>query len=140
MMRHFAVALGFGLLPMTTLAQTAPTEAPADAQAQAPTPVDPDTTYLAARNQLGLLQYCEEQGFSGPEAVAAQEQMVGMLPEGDTAAGDAAQQAGSEGTVSLGTSELSLTDAAESQGSTAEETCQQIEAAVNEVAPTLPQG
>lgn len=132
MIRSIAIALGLTLTPAAVLAQ----------EAGAPAMQEPDTgaTYEAARNQLGILQYCQDQGFTGAEAVAAQTQLIGLLPEGDTTAGTAAEEKGAEGMVAVGEAELSLAEAAESRGNTVEVTCQQIEAAVNEVAPSLPAG
>lgn len=130
MIRHIAVVLGVTLTPLAAVAQ--PAEAP---QGAAP---DAAATYEAARNQLGILQYCQTQGFTGAEAVEAQSQLIGLIPSGDEAAGAAAQQAGSEGTVAVGETQVSLAEAAESQGSSVEATCQQIEAAVNQVAGSLP--
>lgn len=132
MIRSIAIALGLTLTPAAVLAQ----------EAGAPAMQEPDTgaTYEAARNQLGILQYCQDQGFTGAEAVAAQTQLIGLLPQGDTTAGTAAEEKGAEGMVAVGEAELSLADAAESRGNTVEVTCQQIEAAVNEVAPSLPAG
>ncbi|TNH38379.1 pore-forming ESAT-6 family protein [Paracoccus haeundaensis] len=138
MIRKIAFAMGLGLLPAAVVAQDA--AAPAqDAPAQA-APADPGTTYEAARNQLGILQYCQKQGFTGAEAVEAQGKLVGLLQGGDEAVGSAAEEKGAQGTVSVGGTEVSLADAVEERGSTVEATCQQIEAAVNEIAPTLPAG
>ena len=138
MIRKIAFAMGLGLLPAAVVAQDA--AAPAqDAPAQT-APADPGTTYEAARNQLGILQYCQEQGFTGAEAVEAQGKLVGLLQGGDEAVGSAAEEKGAQGTVSVGGTEVSLADAVEERGSTVEATCQQIEAAGNEIAPTLPAG
>ena len=138
MIRKIAFAMGLGLLPAAVVAQDA--AAPAqDAPAQT-APADPGTTYEAARTQLGILQYCQEQGFTGAEAVEAQGKLVGLLRGGDEAVGSAAEEKGAQGTVSVGGTEVSLADAVEERGSTVEATCQQIEAAVNEIAPTLPAG
>ncbi|WP_410218193.1 pore-forming ESAT-6 family protein [Paracoccus sp. (in: a-proteobacteria)] len=131
MIRHLAVALTLGLgTPVAALAQ----------EAAAPSAPDSAATYEAARNQLGILKYCQQQGFTGGEAVATQAQLVDMLPEGDEAAGATAEEKGAAGTVAIGDAELSLADASENRGSTVEATCQQIEAAVNEVAPSLQAG
>lgn len=137
MTRILAIALALGLTPAAVLAQDA---APATPEAPAATAADPAATYEAARNQLGILQFCNDQGFSGTEAVEAQAQLVALLPEGDAAAGDAAEAKGAQGTVALGETELTLAEAVEARGSTVEATCQQIEAAVNEIAPSLPAG
>lgn len=127
MIRHIAVVLALGLA-MPATAQVA--DAPADNAA----------TYEAARNQLGILKYCNQEGFTGPEAVATQSQLIGMIEAGDEEAGATAEQKGSQGTVAVGDAEVTLAQAAESRGSSVEATCQQIEAAVNEVAPGLPAG
>lgn len=127
MIRHIAVVLGLGLA------------APAAAQvAEAPT--DGAANYEAARNQLGILKYCNQEGFTGPEAVATQTQLIGMIEAGDEQAGATAEEKGTQGTVAVGEAEVSLAQAAENQGSSVEATCKQIEAAVNEVAPGLPAG
>lgn len=138
MIRKIAFAMGLGLLPAAVVAQDA--AAPAQAAPAQTAPADPGTTYEAARNQLGILQYCQEQGFTGAEAVEAQGKLVGLLQGGDEAVGSAAEEKGAQGTVSVGGTEVSLADAVEERGSTVEATCQQIEAAVNEIAPTLPAG
>ena len=129
MFRHIAFALGVALIAPAALAQT---EAPAAGA------MDAAATYEAARNQLGILKYCQTQGFAGTEAVTAQEQLVGMLPAGNAEAGAAAEEKGSQGTVSIGGTEVALADAASRQGTTVEAQCQQIEAAVKQVASQLP--
>lgn len=137
MYRHIAFALGMALTAPAAFAQTAQ-QAPAEApQGSA---IDPGQAYLAARNQLGILKHCQEQGFTGPEAVAAQEKMLGMLPGGDADAGSSAEEKGAAGTVAIGETEIALADAASQQGTTVEDQCQQIEAAVNQVASQLPEG
>ncbi|WP_022706933.1 MULTISPECIES: pore-forming ESAT-6 family protein [Paracoccus] len=132
MIRHFAVALGITLAAPAAFAQTA--------EAPQPTAEDAAANYEAARNQLGILQYCQEQGHTGPEAIETQGQLVGMLPAGDETAGQTAEDKGAEGTVAIAGQEMTLAEAAEGQGSTEAETCQQIEAAVNDIAESLPQG
>ena len=149
MIRHIVVATGLALAAPAAFAQDAPAEAPdespAQAQAQAPaaatpTAQDAAANYEAARNQLGILQYCQEEGHTGPEAVETQARLVGMLPAGDEAAGTTAEEKGAEGTVAIAGQEMTLADAAEGQGSTEADTCKQIEAAVNDIADSLPQG
>nr|WP_111300249.1 pore-forming ESAT-6 family protein [Paracoccus saliphilus] len=127
MIRHIAVVLSLGLA------------APAAAQV-AEAPADTGANYEAARNQLGILKYCNQEGFTGPEAVATQTRLIGMIEAGDEQAGAMAEQKGTEGTVAVGDAEISLAQAAESRESSVEATCQEIEAAVNEVAPGLPAG
>lgn len=138
MFRQLTLALGVTFAAGAAFAQDSgeAQEAPAPAAGA----MDTAAVYEAARNQLGILKYCQEQGFSGADAVASQEKMVGMLPEGDTAMGDAAEQKGIEGTVSGGGAEIALEEAANQQNTTVEAQCQQIEAAVNQVAEQLPEG
>jgi hypothetical protein len=138
MFRHIAIAATLAITAPAAFAQDAATQQP-QAQTQ-PTQVDPAAAYQAARNQLGILKYCQTQGFSGAEAVAAQEKLVGMLPAGDEGVGAQAEQKGTAGTVSVGQTEISLEDAAARQGTTVESQCQQIEAAVKQVAQQLPAG
>ncbi|WP_411956981.1 pore-forming ESAT-6 family protein [Paracoccus homiensis] len=142
-----AVSFSTLAVPAAIAQEAAQTEQQVQQQApaqEAPAPavnqMDAAATYEAARNQLGILKYCEGQGFTGAEAVSAQEKMVGMLPEADEQAGAAAEQKGAEGTVSAGGAEIALDQAASQQGTTVEAQCQQIEAAVNQVAKQLPAG
>jgi hypothetical protein len=132
MIRKLAFAAALGLAAPAAFAQTA--DAPGE------TTLDAAATYQAARNQLGILQFCQTQGHTGAEAVEAQTQLLAMIPAGDEAAGASAEQAGAEGTVSVGETQITLAEAAEAQGTTVEATCQQIEAAVNQVASSLQAG
>lgn len=125
MMRSVVLMVGAGLMPVMSSAQPA---------------LDTEATWQAASNQLGILQYCEEQGFTGSEAIQAQAQIMTMLPSGDEAAGTAAIEQGNQGIVAFNDQEITLFDAAASQGSTVEGTCQEIEAAVNDMAADLPAG
>ncbi|WP_157001608.1 pore-forming ESAT-6 family protein [Paracoccus sp. S4493] len=125
MMRSVALMIGAGLMPVMSVAQPS---------------LDTEATWQAASNQLGILQYCEEKGFTGPEAVQAQAQIMTMLPSGDEAAGTAAIEQGNQGIVAFNDQEITLSDVAASQGSTVEGTCQEIEPAVNDMAANLPAG
>lgn len=130
MFRQTLFALGLGLTASAAVAQ----------DAQAPAGMDAEATYEAARNQLGILKFCEAQGHSGNEAVAAQAKMVSMLPSGDESKGAAAEQKGADGMVSIAGTEIALDDAAKREGISVQDQCEQIEAAVNEVAKQLPAG
>lgn len=140
----FAVVSFSTLAVPAAIAQEAAQAEQQQVQQQAPAPaanqMDAAATYEAARNQLGILKYCEGQGFTGAEAISAQEKMVDMLPEADEQAGATAEQKGAEGTVSAGGAEIALDQAASQQGTTVEAQCKQIEAAVNQVAKQLPAG
>ncbi|MBW7055208.1 pore-forming ESAT-6 family protein [Paracoccus bogoriensis] len=132
MIRHIALVLGVSLTAPAAIAQEA--AAPEGAA------VDAAATYEAARNQLGILKYCQAQGFTGDEAVAVQTRLVGMIPAGDTAAGDAAEARGTEGVIAIGDTQITLAEAVAGQGGTVEGTCKEIETAVNEVGASLPAG
>ena len=156
MFRSFAFALGVSMIaPAAVLAQDATTPTPPEATGvttPAPAPaeaapadvaaeaarMEPGAAYAAARNQLGILKHCQSQGFSGPEAVSAQERMISMMPAGDAALGDAAEAKGAEGTVAAMGAEITLAEGAANQNSTVKAQCQQIEQLVNEAAANLP--
>lgn len=130
MLRNFALVAGLALVAPAAFAQTA---------APLPPGMDAAAAAEAARNQLGVLKYCNAEGFTGEEAIASQEKLLGMLPPApDAAAGDAAEAKGVEGIVSISGTEVSLQEASEGQGTTVEAQCKQIEAAVNQIAAQLP--
>ena len=94
--------------------------------------------YQSARNQLCVLKHCNQQGFIGEEAVATQEKLLGLIPAGDVAQGDAAEEKGVGGTVvSMGT-EMTLADGATQQSTTPEAMCKQMETAMAQMAAQLP--
>lgn len=137
MFRQIAFALGVTLSVPAAFAQVTTQPQPAAPEMGS---VDTAAVYEAARNQLGILKFCQTQGFTGAEATATQEKMIGLLPAGDADAGTAAEQKGNEGTVVAQGAEISLEQAAKDQGTTVEAQCKQIEAAVNQVAKQLPAG
>lgn len=128
MKRHLTMILTASLLTAgAAFAQTP--EAPA---------ADPAANYEAARNQLGVLKYCQAQGHIGPEAVAIQEKMIAMLPPGDAAKGDTAEAMGAEGKVSAMGQELTLEAGATAQNTTVQALCQQMEGMMKELGGQLP--
>lgn len=133
----------FKFLPVLALtagvayAQDDAATAPADA-AQALGQMDMGAAYDSARNQLGVLKFCQEQGFIDGKAVETQTKLLAMLPAGDTASGDAAEAKGAEGTVSAMGHEQSLEDAATAQGATVEALCQQMDSMIGQLAAQLP--
>ena len=88
-----------GLTAGAAFAQEATPAAPAE-QPAAPAAQDPGAAYESARNQLGVLIYCQDKGHIGPTAVETQTKLLTMIPAGDTAKGDAAEAKGKQGTVS----------------------------------------
>ena len=128
------IGLGTGVV----LAQEA--AAPAAPAAPPPAPVAADTgaAYESARNQLGVLIYCQEQGHIDGAAVETQTKLLTMIPAGDTAKGDAAEAKGKEGTVSAMGVERSLADASKEQNTTEEALCKQMDALLQQLAAQIP--
>ena len=54
----------------------------------------------SAANQLGVLEYCQDQGDVGPNAVAAQKEAINHLPASSAAADDA-ESTGKGGSLTL---------------------------------------
>lgn len=99
--------------------------------AQAQSPDQMKMAYEAARNQLGVLQYCSDKGLADSSAVDTQKKMLTMLPPpADTTGGDAAEKQGRSGKVVALGMEKSLDDAAKAQGSTTDALCHQMADAV----------
>ena len=118
-----------------TPAPATTTEAPA---ATAPAAVDTSAAYESARNQLGILQYCQGKGFIDGKAVETQTKLLAMIPAGDTAKGDAAEAKGKEGSVSAMGVERKLDDAAKEKSTTEEALCKQMDALLQQLAAQVP--
>ena len=116
-------------------AAPAATEAPAEA---APAVQDSGAAYESARNQLGVLAYCQDKGFIDGKAVETQTRLLTMIPAGDTAKGDAAEAKGKEGTVSAMGVERSLADAATEQQTSEDALCKQMDALLQQLATQVP--
>lgn len=115
----------------------APVGNPADA---APAQIQQDTgaAYESARNQLGVLTYCQEKGYIDGKAVETQNRLLTMIPAGDTARGDAAEAKGKQGVVSAMGVERSLADAAAEQKTTEDALCKQMDALLEQLATQVP--
>ena len=106
------------------------------AQAQAPDQMK--MVYEAARNQLGVLQYCSGKGMADSSAVDTQKKMLTMLPPpADTSGGDAAEKQGRSGKVVAMGMEKNLDEAAKAQGSTTDAFCHRIADAVKNAGAQL---
>ncbi len=106
------------------------------AQAQAPDQMK--MVYEAARNQLGVLQYCSDNGMADSSAVDTQKKMLTMLPPpADTSGGDAAEKQGRGGKVVAMGMEKNLDEAAKAQGSTTDAFCHKIADAVKSAGAQL---
>jgi hypothetical protein len=94
-------------------------------------PRDPaHAAYLAAYNQLGILEYCEQHGYVDASVVELQTRMMSLLPTPTDASGAAeAQAAGRDGTIEAGEQTMSIADASAGEG-TAETVCAEIGDAV----------
>lgn len=121
----------------TTPAPAATAEAPA-ATAPAPAAQDSGAAYESARNQLGVLGYCQNKGYIDAKAVETQTKLLAMIPAGDTAKGDAAEAKGKEGTVSAMGVERTLADAAKEKNTTEDALCKQMDALLQQLASQVP--
>ncbi|WP_134679287.1 pore-forming ESAT-6 family protein [Paracoccus ravus] len=124
--------------PATTEAVAAPTGQPVgQAVGQAVGQPDMAAAYENARNQLGVLSYCQDKGYIDGRAVETQMNLLAMIPPGDTAAGDAAETKGKTGTVSAMGVERSLSDAALQQEKTEDALCDEMDSLLHELASRI---
>ncbi|WP_347268862.1 pore-forming ESAT-6 family protein [Paracoccus sp. (in: a-proteobacteria)] len=132
-LRSAILVLPLALVPGIpgAFAQT-PAEPAASVQAEPAN--DSGAAYESARNQLGVLLYCQEKGHIDGKAVETQTRLLAMVPPGDAAAGDAAEATGKAGTVSAMGVERSLADAAREQDTTEAALCQQMDALLAQLA------
>lgn len=125
--------------PEATTAPAAPeAAAPAATAPAAPAGQDAEAAYASARNQLGVLSYCQEQGHIDGKAVEIQTKLLTMIPAGDAAAGDTAETAGKAGTIQAMGIETTVADAATKQSTTEAALCQQMDAMIQQLAAQLP--
>lgn len=90
--------------------------------------------YLAAYNQLGILEYCASQGYVPADAVELQSKMMALLPTPpDPSGAPEAQETGRQGTIAAGDQTMDITGAG-----TAETICKEIGDAVTTAAAGLP--
>ena len=107
------------------------------AQTAAP---DPDATAAAAKNQLGILEYCQAEGHIEGTAVEVQAKMIEMVPAAQNQETvDAAYAKGKEGTVSAMGVEQTLAEAATAQGVEEAALCAQLAQLVEQAGAQLPQ-
>lgn len=85
-----------------------------------------DDAVAAARNQLGLLEYCQSEGHIDGAAVEAQTKMMALLPAAsDEAKVEEAYNKGKEGKLSISGVEQDLTTL-DAQGSSLADMCKQM--------------
>ncbi len=92
----------------------------------------------AAANQLGVLEYCKDQGAVDDAPVTAQHAVMAQLPAG-TESTDADENLGKQGTLSVNGTTITLAKAATSRGITVADLCKQIGNSVVQGAAMLKQ-
>ncbi|MBA8838466.1 pore-forming ESAT-6 family protein [Ochrobactrum sp. RH2CCR150] len=103
------------------------------------TPEQMEMAYSAARNQLGVLTYCKDKGYTDDAAIEIQNKMLGMIPPpADTAKAEAAEEAGKQGKVSVMGMEQDIAGSAKAQNISEEKLCQTMADAVKQAGAQLP--
>ena len=125
MIARFTIATAFMLTAGVAMAQDAAMP-------------DMGAAYESARNQLGVLTYCQEQGHIDDKAVETQTRLLTMIPVGDMAKGDAAEALGKTGKVSAMGVERSLEDAATEQNTDVAALCEQMDALLAQMVSRIP--
>ena len=111
--------------------------APSFAQSQAD---QLKVAYQAARNQLGILGYCADKGFTDAAAADVQKKLIAMIPvPADVSGGDAAEAAGRKGTISAMGMEQDIEAIAKAMNGTPATYCKQIGDLVKQMGAKLPQ-
>lgn len=82
--------------------------------------------HRGARNQLGVLQYCQANGSIGADVVVLQRQMLAMLPPMEVDGLDQAEAVGKRGIVQFAGQEMAIPDAAKARNTTPAAICKQI--------------
>ena len=96
--------------------------------------------YQAARNQLGILGYCADKGYTDAAAADVQKKLIAMIPApSDLSGGDAAEAAGRKGTISAMGMEQDIEVIAKAQNGSPAAYCKQIGDLVKQIGAKLPQ-
>jgi hypothetical protein len=94
--------------------------------------------YLAAANQLGVIEYCRSYGWADDETVDAQKKIASALPASSDLSGlSDAENDGKQGTLVVNGNRVTLAEAASSQGTMAQTICMQLGSTVKAVATNL---
>jgi hypothetical protein len=110
---------------------------PAFAQSQAD---QLKVAYQAARNQLGILGYCVDKGYTDNGAVDVQKKLIALIPApADVSGGDTAEAAGRKGKISAMGMEQDIEAIAKAQNGTPAAYCKQIGDLVKQMGAKLPQ-
>jgi len=98
-----------------------------------------EMAYNSARNQLGILKYCQSAGHIDGAALEVQAKMISLIPPpSDKAKGDAAEQEGEKGTISAMGINQDLAASAKAQNVTEKQFCETIANAVVQAGAQLP--
>ena len=107
--------------------------------AQQPSADQVQIAYNAARNQLGILEHCQDKGYGDADAVAIQKKMIALFPApADTSKGDDAEAKGRQGKVSALGIEQDIATSAKAQNTTEEKLCQAMVGAIKQAGASLP--
>ncbi|MGF9564424.1 pore-forming ESAT-6 family protein [Neorhizobium sp. JUb45] len=110
--------------------------APAFAQA---TNEQMEMAYNSARNQLGVLKYCQNEGHIDGAAVTVQGKLIALIPApSDTTKGDEAEKIGEKGTIAAMGVNQELAASANAQNVTEKQFCDVVANAVKQVGDQLP--
>ncbi len=96
--------------------------------------------YQAARNQLGILGYCADKGYTDAAAAEIQKKLIALIPApADVSGGDAAEAAGRKGTISAMGMEQPIEAIAKMANGTPATYCKQVGDVVKQMGAKLAQ-
>ena len=95
--------------------------------------------HLSAANQLGMLEYCQAQGFVGADAVGAEQGAMALLPASSVQTEDA-EALGKQGMLAAPNgAKMSVASMASAQHTTVAAVCQQMGSAIIQTEAALKQ-
>ncbi len=98
-----------------------------------------ELAYNSARNQLGVLKYCQNAGHIDAAAVETQTKMIALiLVPSDKTKGDAAEQEGENGKISAMGVNQDLATVTKAQNISEKQFCEAIANAVKQAGAQLP--
>lgn len=98
-----------------------------------------ELAYNSARNQLGVLKYCQNAGHIDGAAVETQTKMLALISApSDKAKGDAAEQEGEKGKISAMGVNQDLAAITKAQNVTEKQFCETIANALKQASAQLP--
>ncbi len=107
--------------------------------AAAPTAAQMEMAYNSARNQLGVLKYCQNEGHIDGDAATIQTKLLGMIPPpADKTAGDEAEKTGEKGTIAAMGVNQEISATVKAQNITEKQFCETIANAIKQVGAQLP--